>query len=107
MSLRCKPGDLAVIIGAKNPENNGVFVDVLAYAGDGPSVVHEGINIKVTGPAWIVRAKHGQLMTRAEGTGRPMYFRSGPIADCCLQPIRPPAKDTTTTQTKEKVHESS
>lgn len=67
-TLRCKPGDLAVVCGVANPQHIGDVVEVIrpydeCFFG--------------TEPAWVVRDSGGDWHCR----------------DDCLRPIRPQADD--------------
>ena len=76
--MRCRPGDLAVVIDAANKSNIGRIVTVVRRY-DGPFVLHTG------GPAWLVRSA-----TRMTWTGESKRYRwkAGPALDAQLQPIR-------------------
>ncbi len=79
MTLRCKPGDLAVIVGAL-PAGKfliGRFCDVLERTDDGP-----------LGATWEVRLHHpiNNPVTNEKG-------QVGWAADVFLRPIRDPGDD--------------
>jgi len=91
MALRCRPGDLAVVIVGVNA---GAFVDVVERAPDHP-VTHR--------PAWFCRSRSELDVTLVDqGTGRIVDSRRVPpgveacFEDTDLQPIRPPGKGTST-----------
>ena len=85
MTLRCRPGDLAIVI---EGESCGAVVDVLRRTYDHPT----------TGaPSWECRIRADMLITHVNmRTGRAMGRRIAPagetacFVDVCLQPIRPP-----------------
>jgi hypothetical protein len=82
-SLRCRPGDLAVVISAVNAENLGTIVTVVA--------LHDGqpFNLKEGGAAWRVRCPVGAAgLLYVYASGRRVQLPEGPIRDCDLQPIR-------------------
>lgn len=66
MALRCKPGDLAIVVRSRRQQNVGRLVEVVSFAGENPEfdgyVWCEG-----EGPSWHVRA-----------VGSPMPVRQGP-----------------------------
>lgn len=78
--MRCKPGDLALVIDAANKTNIGLIVKVVAqHDGKGPL---GAIGPK---PVWLVECPNTMLWT----DGTKMYRRkSGPVPDSQLQPIR-------------------
>jgi hypothetical protein len=84
MTLRCKPGDLALVI---EGSNTGAFVDVLRRGDDHP---HNKL------PAWVCRIKADMMVTRVvnrRAVGE-WVLPAGETAHFCdniLQPIRPGA----------------
>lgn len=78
--LKCRPGDLAVVVQAINAENLGKIVQVIA--------LHDGrpFNLKESGTAWRVRCAHPMLYTYSDG--RRLLLHEGPTRDMDLQPIR-------------------
>ncbi len=79
----CKPGDLAIVVGAARPQfaaNLGKIVEVL-----GPA---SSYFVKLSGglPCWRVRSRGGKLLTR-EG-----MEETGVARDCDLRPILPGKK---------------
>lgn len=80
MPNRCKPGDLAIVIQARNPENVGLIVTVQSpFSPSADAQFAEG------GMLWLCECS--QPMTWVRG-GRTFTARSGPIPDALLQPIR-------------------
>ena len=80
MNTRCKPGDMAIVIDAQNPDNIGLIVRVLGLHDP------ETANFKHDlGPVWTCECAQSMVWTRE---GRPHVARSGPIPDRLLQPIR-------------------
>lgn len=82
-SLRCKIGDLAIVVSAKLPQNLGQIVEVL-----GPQT---GVPFRLTGPGhvWQVRAVSGResLYYRFDKDGRVVQHAEGPVPDCRLRPM--------------------
>lgn len=98
---RCRPGDLAVVVGPclALPELLGRFVIIDRSAregapvGDGKKVFLDG----AVGPCWIIRsACDGQLLPCLDGSHRVSLVTERPIDDCKLRPIRPDAGDDET-----------
>ncbi len=82
--LRCRPGDLAVVVETYNfPENIGTCVDVIA----------PNVDPKYPDFEWVVRI-HGP-MTDVAGYAWPAGT-IGPAKDSTLKPIRPPAPEKKT-----------
>jgi hypothetical protein len=80
MSIRCKPGDLAVVINAKNRCNLGHIVRIIAPHDDsGDIVLWDDSNV------WLVEA--ASPLTWSEGKKR-FRRKLGPAPDNQLQPIR-------------------
>ena len=80
MELRCRPGDLAVVVFAELPANLGLIVRVLRrHSGRGK------LALKNKGPLWTVEC--AQPMTyKVKGQ---FFSRSrAPVPDSYLQPIR-------------------
>ena len=87
--LRCKPGDLAIVIKANYPSNLGRIVRVVALSqGEGDLVYPKE---QVT---WLVTCQHP--MTWYMKSKR-YQRKKGPVPDAQLQPIRglPLGRDTT------------
>jgi hypothetical protein len=82
-TLRCKPGDLAIVVSAKLPQNVGQIVEVL-----GPQT---GKPFRITdqGHVWQVRAVSGRASLHYcfEKTGRIVQEVEGPVPDCRLRPV--------------------
>jgi hypothetical protein len=78
--LRCKPGDLAVVIYADIPSNVGKIVRVVkASQRDGV------LSFPNSKPSWLVQSAH----TMTWYIGKKRYRRkTGPVPDAQLQPIR-------------------
>lgn len=80
--MRCRPGDLAVVVSAVNKQNIGKMVRVLrAYDGTGD------ILLVGSGPQWLV---HCSVPIVCGWPGKkPIHRRKvGPALDSQLQPIR-------------------
>jgi len=80
MTNRCKPGDLAVVIQAKNSVNLGRIVKVLRLDDRSGPLVY-GSDLVV----WL--AECASPMTW-KFENKVYKLRQGPIPDCQLQPIR-------------------
>ena len=78
MTLRCKPGDLCVIVSASNPQKKNRFVTVL------PGDVHhiEGYD------CWLV---HSPTPMAVFGGRSHLVF----VPDAWMRPIRDPGEDAT------------
>lgn len=89
MSLRCKPGDLAMIVLDDIPENVGRYVEVLEPAVPGIHVDRAGRLHKVDSdpcPMWWVQAA-GSILVQIEGFGIGPYCYAV-FPDSWLRPIR-------------------
>lgn len=84
MTLRCKPGDLAIVVRSL-AGNEGKIVRCIRFLGD-----VKFINGDVL-PSWEI---DGSLIGNR---GLP----TSKVPDCFLHPIRPPAQDQSTETTKE------
>jgi hypothetical protein len=80
--LRCRPGDLAVTVGATNAENLGLIVEVVA-----PADATRWPLAGAPGFLWWVQSA-GWPITYVFRDGRIEHRFEGPIPDRCLQPIR-------------------
>lgn len=81
--VKCRPGDLALTVAAKNAENVGLLVEVLAVA------TGEPFKLTGCGFVWQVRCPGGHrglLYTYKDG--RCVALNEGPVPDACLQPLR-------------------
>lgn len=80
MELRCRPGDLAVVVFAENPQNVGLIVRVLkAHCGRGR------LALKGKGPLWSVACAQPLIYKLGD---KYIPRRRGPVPDSYLQPIR-------------------
>lgn len=77
MNLRCKPGDLAVIVSNKNPENVGGMVRVIEHDAYWDAILG--------GHTWAVVA------LRPLKTNLGQWKTNASIRDASLKPIRPDA----------------
>lgn len=90
--LNCKPGDMAVVVTAHNPENIGTILRVIkAHEDQNALVDFKGQHI------WFVEAP--RPMTYNVG-GKLVMRRRGAVPDAILRPIRglPGADETRTTK---------
>lgn len=78
--LRCRPGDLAVVIDAATPVNLGRIVKVIE-AHHGKDELHYAADRN----AWLVECSHPLVWFVGE---RRICRKSGPVPDDQLQPIR-------------------
>jgi len=81
--LRCRPGDLAVVIKAANECNLGRIVSVLRLHDQTGDLVFD-----TSEPVWIVESAEPILWTHGATQD---FRRVGPVPDSQLQPIRGPA----------------
>ena len=78
--MRCKPGDVAVVLSAFHQSNVGRFVSVIErYQGTGDA------GQDWSQPVWLVASKAPLTWTRGKGLWR---GNQGPVPDAALQPIR-------------------
>ena len=86
-NMRCKPGDLAIVIKAKFSSNLGRLVRVVRQSqGEGDLVY------PTSEPSWWVECSHPMTWYK----DKKRYQRNrGPVPDAQLQPIRslPPGRD--------------
>lgn len=88
--MRCRPGDLAVVVRALTPGmlHRFVIVERLMVQGeeleDGTPVIWDG------NPTWIIRsAVNGQKLPSLKLTGELNFLSRRAFDDACLRPIRP------------------
>jgi hypothetical protein len=94
--MRCKAGDLAVVVSSIQPENIGLFVDIVEpYAGEMMFVDEQ----ERTG-IWECRARGKIAYESIEG--KRLLLTIGPIPDRCLRPIRPGQKAPVSSVTGDK-----
>ena len=82
MKKTCKPGDLAIVISAVNPENIGLIVEVLR-----PHVPVGKLVMKRDEPVWDVRCRTKMVWSYVGKKRRRAAFE-GPAPDSYLWPIR-------------------
>jgi hypothetical protein len=78
--LRCRPGDLAIVIQAQFPTNMGRIVRIIGVddrKGD--------LLFPVQTPTWEVRC---ELPMTWRSKNKRFRRKQGPVPDACLQPIR-------------------
>lgn len=91
--LRCRAGDLAVVVRPMIPENQGKLVTVLKYLGHmeagarftGPDGTEER-RVTAPGPTWWVEAQTGLIVPY--GFGHVVTQKCCHAADWQLRPIR-------------------
>ena len=83
--LRCKPGDLAVVIDAKYKRNLGIIVKVIEIDDrTGP------VRYALETPVWLAESQKAITWV---ANGRRYSSNRGPIPDAQLQPIRATPKE--------------
>lgn len=82
MKKTCKPGDLAIVISAANPENVGLIVEVLR-----PHVPAGKLFMKRDELVWDVRSRT-KMYWSFEGEKKRRSGLEGPAPDSQLWPIR-------------------
>jgi len=93
MTLRCKEGDLAFLIGT-GVKNDGLIVHVVAPWHGGK---YKAWNYVGDGPGWIVKVA-GNRPIRQMWHGKEILTYDRPMPDCQLHPIRDnPGEDETLT----------
>ena len=87
-NLRCKPGDLAVVINAKYKRNLGIIVKVIEIDDrTGP------VRYALETPVWLAESQKAMTWV---ANGRRYSCNRGPIPDAQLQPIRGTPKERET-----------
>jgi hypothetical protein len=93
MTLRCRPGDRAVVI--HGPEALiGCFVEVLYQAPSGDFRLPDGcLHVGIQNHRWVVRFAH-EIEAPIEGSFGycTRMTRYAPVPDWALRPIRPDAE---------------
>lgn len=78
--MKCKPGDMAVVLSASHKSNVGRFVSVIElYAST------DDTSLDWVPPVWLVESNAPLMWTRAKGL---WIGNKGPVPDSALQPIR-------------------
>ena len=94
--MRCKVGDLAIIVGGATPENIGKIVEIVRPAINGERLPAMRFVSNASGPVWIVRGR--DLVWRSTTTSFVATTDERPYSDSLLRPIRPePGADETLT----------
>ena len=78
--VRCKPGDLAVVISAKNKRNLGIIVKIID-ADDRKGALRYPLGT----PTWLVESQKPLTWVV---DGKRHSYHCGPVPDAQLQPIR-------------------
>lgn len=78
--MRCKKGDLAIVISAHYKDNIGCIVTIIRMARK-----NGFLNMKNQGPLWLVSCGQNMKWTKENKIFRK---KIGPVPDCFLQPIR-------------------
>lgn len=97
MNLRCKAGDLAVVIYAEHLHNIGLVVRVLQPYENGD------IHLPDKGFLWEVECSQKQLWVSQR---RALWRHRGPVPDAYLLPLSEKAGDTHTTRQPGAVREA-
>ena len=93
--LNCKPGDLAVVITAHNPENIGTILRVIKKHHNQDALVdYKGSHI------WLAEAPRPMAYTVG---GKLVMRRKGAVPDAILRPIRGLPKSDVTNTSEKKV----
>jgi len=92
MTLNCRPGDLAISVNTRLPENEGVIVQVVCRHVNTP-----GWNFGLK-PTWWCASDEEMTWEMSDGSRIVAY--EGPVPDAVLRPIRPP--DEPEAQTTER-----
>ena len=78
--MKCKPGDMAVVLSAFHPSNVGRFVSVVRLYDNTVCA-----NLDCESPVWLVESNAPLTWTR----GKSLWLgNQGPVPDAVLQPIR-------------------
>ena len=77
----CKPGDLAVIVDAYNPENIGTILKVIK-----PHWNQRALSKEPEDFLWTAEAP--RQMTYARNNGKLIFRKKGPAPDSLMRPIR-------------------
>lgn len=78
--LRCRPGDLAIVVSAQYPSNLGRIVKVVRqFQGEGDLIY------PASTPAWWVESSHPLSWYKKK---KRYQRKKGPVPDAQLQPIR-------------------
>ena len=91
--MRCKPGDMAVVLDAFHKCNIGKIVTVIE--------LHDGLGdvvLKLEEPVWLVRCCVPLTWNKGQKRWR---RKSGPAPDSTLQPIRGLPVDESTSKNRE------
>ena len=78
--MKCKPGDMAVVLSASHKSNVGRFVSVIELY-----TSTDDTNLDWVPPVWLVESNAPLMWTRAKGL---WIGNKGPVPDSALQPIR-------------------
>jgi hypothetical protein len=78
--MRCKKGDLAIVVSANYEENIGCIVTIISMVS-----TNGFLNMQNQGPLWLVSCQHNMKWTFNTKVFRK---KCGPVPDCFLQPIR-------------------
>lgn len=94
MTLRCRPGDLAIIIAGHpaHPDTAGVLVDVIERAPNAYSFRLPDGTQSAGGPwSWVIKFHRPKRILWIDGSRRLCVFACCP--DAYLRPIRDPGPD--------------
>ena len=78
--MKCRPGDMAVVLNAFHSSNVGAFVHIIA-----PYDSADRIKLGGGDAVWLVESKVPLTWTRGRGL---WHGLRGPVPDTALQPIR-------------------
>lgn len=84
--MNCKKGDMAIVVGARNPANLGKIVTCLEYVGTVPNINNmEFVNTD----CWLT---DGKFVGRNLFTGQILPFSTPYCSDSYMMPITPDSK---------------
>lgn len=82
-AVRCRVGDIALVVSAKNADNIGMLVEVLGPATGQP------FKVAAEGMQWQVRCAGGvKGLCYQYKDGRVVALSEGPVPDAYLRPLR-------------------
>lgn len=84
--MRCRPGDIAIIVSAIHKENIGKIVEVICMGFAGEWVDGVEFQPKCEGPFWRIRCSSGLNFT--SGLGEPYKLNEWFCRDSKLRPLR-------------------
>ncbi|HDR9497077.1 TPA: hypothetical protein QDC06_000264 [Burkholderia cepacia] len=80
--MNCKPGDLAIIVNGRFPEEIGRIVEVLRLAAPGIDFHPDALS-----PAWIVKSDRPLPIFLHKANEIHSWANENPVADARLRPV--------------------